>query len=86
MTLAIEKLGPSPLFKVYSTAQNIDLVTEGGSSCKFICPMTPGDLVVQDAYGNQVTLPSAGGPFYFVVKATKIVAAGSTAADILVGW
>lgn len=86
MTIAIEKIGPAPRFKVYATAADTDLVAEGGASCKFICPMTPGDLTVEDEFGNQVTLPAAGGPFYFVVKAKKILSSGSTAADILVGW
>jgi hypothetical protein len=87
MSLGTEKLGSSRVVRAYpAVSGNIDLSAVSGP-CSQITIVGNGVLVIEDAYGEQVTLPDVGGgPYTWVVAASKIIASGTTASNIVVGW
>jgi hypothetical protein len=57
-----------------------------GRPCRQILVLGSGTLVVTGLDGTNVTIPAAGVPYTFNFQATGLVAAGSTATNVVVIW
>lgn len=92
-TVASGNLNSSALFKVYtSVGSDTDLSTaypgqsQGRSFLPRMVLFTGGDLVVQDAQGNNSTLDSTAAGIPLPIAPQKLISSGTTATFILIGW
>ena len=89
-SLDISSLESSERFHVYATIADTDLRDgshgPANEPCKMIEFHGPGTLVITKMSGTNETLPSAPSGHKFFVRATDLVASGSTATGVIVHW